>query len=73
MGYNVSTKQFVAAGKFEAAARDAAARDEGDARRIKQAQQAALLCAKKLPPLKEPSREPAVKEPPNPQDHASSR
>ena len=65
--YNEATKEFIASGKVEQAAQDAAPRDAGEAKEMKQAEQAALLRAKDSPPVKEPSREPAVKEPPNPQ------
>jgi hypothetical protein len=75
--YNEATKKFIASGKVEQAARDAAPRDAGEAAEMKQAEQAALLRAKETPPVKEPSQEPAVKEPPSPQDErkrdASSR
>jgi len=66
--YNKATKKFVESGKVDQAARDAAPRDAGEAAEMKQAEQAALLRAKDSPPVKEPSREPAVKEPPNPDD-----
>ena len=65
--YNEATKKFVESGKVDKAARDAAPRDAGEAAEMKQAEQAALLRAKDSPPVKEPTREPAVKEPP-PQD-----
>ena len=66
--YNEATKKFVASGKVDQAARDAAPRDAGEATEMKQAEQAALLRAKESPPVKEPTREPAVKDPPAPQD-----
>ena len=66
--YNEATKKFVDSGKVDQAARDAAPRDAGEATEMKQAEQAALLRAKDSPPVKEPTREPAIKEPPNPQD-----
>ena len=66
--YNQATKEFVESGKVDQAARDAAPRDAREAADMKQAEQAALLRAKDAPPVKEPSREPAVKEPPNPDD-----
>ncbi len=76
--YNDATKKFIASGKVEQAARDAAPRDPGEAAQMKQAEQAALLRAKDAPPVKEPpTREPAVQDPPNPQEQrkrdASSR
>jgi hypothetical protein len=66
--YNEATKKFIESGKVEQAARDAAPRDASEAAQMKQAEQAALLRAKDAPPVKEPTREPAVKEPPSPQD-----
>ena len=66
--YNDATKKFVESGKVEQAARDAAPRDAGEAADMKQAEQAALLRAKDSPPVKEPTRDPAVKEPPNPEE-----
>jgi hypothetical protein len=76
--YNQATKKFVEAGKVEKAARDAAPRNQEEATEMKQAEQAALLRAKDSSPVREPSSgEPAVKEPPQPQDprrrDASSR
>ena len=67
--YNEATKEFVASGKVDKAARDAAPRDAGEAAEMKQAEQAALLRAKDAPPVKEPPPgDPAIKDPANPQD-----
>ena len=67
--YNEATKTFIASGKVEKAARDAAPRNAEEAAQMKQAEQAALLRAKSGPPVKEPpSGDPAVKDPPDPQD-----
>jgi len=76
--YNDATKKFIASGKVEQAARDAAPRNTAEATEMKQAEQAALLRAKDAPPVKEPpTPEPAVKDPPGAQDQtkrdASSR
>jgi hypothetical protein len=62
--YNEATKKFIESGKVDQAARDAAPKDANEAAEMKQAEQAALLRAKDAPPVKEPTRDPAVKEPP---------
>ena len=53
--YNQATKTFIASGKVEQAARDAAPRNTQEAAEMKQAEQAALLRAKEAPAVKQPS------------------
>ena len=48
--YNAATKKFVASGRVDAAARDAAPRSPAEAQDMKQAEEAALLRAKHSPP-----------------------
>jgi len=70
--YNDATKKFVASGRVDSAAREAAPRTPGEARDMKLAEQAALLRAKgeikKMPPeipdgkpqpIDDPGRNPA--------------
>jgi len=67
--YNQATKEFIASGKVEQAARDAAPRNAAEAKEMKDAEQAALLRGKDKPagrpPVEEPpsEKDPAVEDP----------
>jgi len=69
--YNEATKRFVASGKVEQAARDAAPHSAAEAKEMKDAEQAALLRAKDgpadrsrgRPQVEEPERDPAIEDP----------
>lgn len=70
--YNAATRRFIESGKVEQAARDAAPHSAAEAKQMKDAEQAALLRAKRgpqecegaRPSADESGRTPAVEDPP---------
>ncbi len=66
--YNEATKRFVASGKVDQAARDAAPHSPAEAQEMRDAERAALLRAKdrkpgERPPVEEPEQAPAIEDP----------